>query len=90
MIFDCLIPICVCNTGIYDIEHFLLHCPLYDQIYDDLFGHLSEIPVLELTNLSSKALCDLLLFVNEGLSNIDNKLILETTISFILSTERLE
>ena len=56
----------------------------------DLFGHLSEIPGPELTNLSFKALCDLLLFSNEGFNNIDNKLILEATISFILSTGRLE
>ena len=59
--FDCLNLFCMCKTGIEDNEHFLLR-----QIRDDLFGHVSEIPGLELTNLSSKALCDLLLFGNEG------------------------
>ena len=49
--FCCLNPICVCNTGIEDNEHFLLHCPLFDQMRNDIFGHLSEIPGLELTPL---------------------------------------
>ena len=66
--FDCLNPICICNAGIEDNEHFLLHCPLYDLMRDDLLGHLSEIPGLEPTNISSKALCDLLLFGNEDLT----------------------
>ena len=88
--FYCLNPICVCKTGIGDNEHFLLHCPLYDQMRSDLFGHLSEIPGLELTNLSSKALRDLLLVGNEGFNNIHNKIDLETTMTFILSTGRLE
>ena len=47
-----------------------------------------EIPGFGLTNLSSKILCYLLVFDNERFSNIDSKLILETTISFILSTGR--
>jgi len=53
------------------------HCLLYNQMYKYLFGHLSVIPRLELTNLSSKALCDLLLFGNEIVNNIDKKLTLE-------------
>ena len=51
---------------------------------------LSEIPGLVLAHLSSKALCELLLFGNELFKNIDNNLILEATVSFILSTVRLE
>ena len=74
----------VCNTSIEDNENFLLHFPLYDQMHDDLFGHLSEIPGLEPINLSSKLLCDLLLSGNESFQNIENKLILETTIFICL------
>ena len=88
--FESLSPICTCNTGIEDNEHFLLHCPLYDQMRNDLFDQLSEIPGLELDNLNSEALCELLLFGNPRFNNIANKLILEATISFILSTGRLE
>ena len=54
--FESISPICTCNTGIEDNEHFLLHCPIYDQMRNDLLGHLSEISGLELRNLSCKAL----------------------------------
>ena len=88
--FESLSPICACNSGIEDNEHFLLHCPIYDQIRNDLLDQLSRIPGLELGNLSSGALCELLLFGNPRFNDIANKLILEETISFILSTRRVE
>ena len=62
---------------------------MYDQMRNDLFDQLSEIPGLELDNLNSEALCELLLFGNQRFNNIANKLIKEATI-FILSTGRLE
>ena len=61
--FDSRSPVCACNSGIEDDEHFLLHCPIYDQMRNGLLGHLSDIPGLELGNLSSEALCELLLLV---------------------------
>ena len=88
--YESVSPICACNTGIEDNEHFLLHCPMYDQMRNDLLDQLSEIPSLELGNLSSKALCKLLLFGDPYFSNIANELILEATISFILLTEKAE
>jgi len=54
---------------------------------DDLLGRLSEIPGLELGNQSSQALCELLIFGNPHINNIANKLILEATISYVLSTK---
>ena len=42
---------------------------------NDLFDQLSEIPGLELDNLNSEALCELLLFGNQRFNNIANKLI---------------
>ena len=88
--FESVSPICACNSGIEDNEHFLLHCPIYDQMHNDLLDKLSRIPGLELENLNSGALCELLLFGNPHFNNIANKLILEATISFILSTKRAE
>ena len=38
--FDCLSPLCVCGIGNEDNEHFLLHCPLFDNARRDLFGQL--------------------------------------------------
>ena len=87
--FESLSPICACNSGIEDNEHFLMHCPIYDQMRNDLLDQLSRIPGLELGNLSSGALCELLLSGNPRFNDIANKLILEATISFILSTRRV-
>ena len=39
-----LSPICTCNTGIKDNEHFPLHCPLFQQMRKDLFHQLSKSP----------------------------------------------
>ena len=44
-----------------DNEHFLLHCPQFDVMRQDLFGQLSVIPGLNI-DLDDKPLCDLLLF----------------------------
>ena len=41
-------------------------------------------------NLSSKALYEFLIFGNPHFNNISNKLFLGATISFVLSTERIE
>ena len=88
--FESVSPICTRNTGIEDNNHCLLHCLMYDQMRNDLFDQLSETPGLELDNLNSEALCELLLFGNPCFNSIANKLILEGTISFILSTGMLE
>ena len=88
--FESLSPICACNSGIEDNEHFLLHCPIYDQMRNGLLYQLSRIPGFELGNLSSGAFCELLLFGNPRFNDIANKLILEATISLILSTRRVE
>ena len=88
--FDSISPVCACNSGIEDNEHFFLHCPIYDQTRNGLPGHLSDIPGLELGNLSSEALCEFLLCGNPRFKYTTSKLILEATISFILSTKRVE
>ena len=54
------------------------------------FGQLSEIPGLDLTNMDSKALCELLLYGSPQLTIIDNRKILEATMSFIERSMRLD
>lgn len=51
---NCLCPICLCNIGIEVNGRFFLHCPLYDQMHIDLFGHLPEITGLVLENLAPR------------------------------------
>ena len=68
--FESLSPICMCNTGIEDNEHFFLHFPMYDQVCNDLFDQLLDITGLELDNRNSEALCKLLLYGNPRFNNI--------------------
>ena len=88
--FDSLTPICLCGTAKEDNEHYLLHCPLYGRKRCDLLGQLSEIPSLDLSNYDSKSLCTLLLYGSPHLNTIDNRIILEATISFIKATKRFD
>ena len=45
--FQCVSPMCACNTGLEDNEHFLLHCPLFIPMRNDLLGQLSYLPELD-------------------------------------------
>ena len=85
--FDSLTPFCACGNDMEDNEHFLLHCPQFDSMRQDLFDRLSEIPGLNI-DLDDKPLCDLLLFGDLKNSVIINRIILEATISFIKDTKR--
>ena len=85
--FDSLTPFCACGNDMEDNEHFLLRCPQFDVMRQDLFGRLSEIPGLSI-DLDDKRMCDLLLFGDSKNSVIINRIILEATISFIKNTKR--
>ena len=63
-----------------DNEHFLLHCPLYDIIRQDLFGQLENILDFNVSDMDSKSFCDLLLFGKPDLDVSVNKMIVEETI----------
>ncbi len=46
--FDCLRPLCICGIRNEDNEHFLLHCPVFDNAGRDILDQLGDIPLLEL------------------------------------------
>ena len=81
---ECLDPIFACGLGKEDNEHFLLHCPLFD-----LLGQLGDLPGIDIVNLDSETICELQLFGSPSFNFIVNRIILEATISFIKSTQRL-
>ncbi len=56
---------------------------------NDLFDKLSEIPGLNLNDISCEELCEVLLFGNSNYNQIASTLIVANTIKFILSTKRL-
>ena len=87
--FDCVSPMCDCGQANEDNEHFLLHCPLYDNIRQDLFGHLEDILEFSVSRMDSNSLCNLLLFGKPELGASVNKLIIEETNHFLENTKRL-
>ena len=87
--FACLSPMCVCGTGTEDNEHFLMHCPLYSILCQDLFDQLSDIEGFNVADVNPKELCPLLLFGDQNLGTVASRIILEATISFIKASARL-
>ena len=81
---------CVCGTGKEDNEHFLLYCPLYSILRQDLFDQLSDIDGFNVADVNPKELSSLLLFGDQNLTSVANRVILEATISFIKASARLD
>ena len=87
--FECLRPICNCGTANEDNEHYLLHCPHFDTLREDLFGTVAEVLGIDVADLDSETLCNLLLYGSSNLNIIENRIIIEATIEFIEKTNRL-
>ena len=79
----------MCGRGIEDNKHFLLHCDQFDLMRRDLF-HQLNIPGLDINKLDADALCTLLLFGTKDLNLVENRIIIEATISFINATKRFD
>ena len=87
--FDCTSPVCKCGMGIEDNKHFLLHCQQYDLLRRDLF-HQRNVSGLIIDGMDTNTLCNLLLFGSNDLDVVQNRIIIEVTISFIVATKRLD
>ena len=86
---DSLNPICSCSSDIESTSHFVLQCPTF---YNEQYTLLSTLnnndcKLLEPTELS---LSQTLLYGNTLFDKEKNTHILNTTIEYILSTERFE
>ena len=87
--FNCISLNCMCGRRTDANKHFLLHC---DQLYvmrRDLFRQLA-VNGLDIRELNSNAQCNLLLFGSNDLTIVENRTIIEVTISFIKATKCLE
>ena len=85
---DCLNPCCTCGEAVEDNEKFLLHCPRFEMMLNDLLGQLSDVPGIDITSMDSKSLCQLLLFGCTNLTVVENRIVLEATIAYIKATKR--
>ena len=86
--FDCLSPRCVCGMGNENSEHFLIHCSQFDLMRTDLFSQLADVPGLDISSMDSKDLCELLLYGNSYLNEVENRIVIEATISFTERSKR--
>ena len=80
--FKCTDPMCPCENGVEDNEHFLLHgqrFSIYRSSYLDNVPHLINRLT---TTLSNSLLCNILLFGDNQFNDITNMLILESTVDF--------
>ena len=86
---DCLSPVCNCGTDIEDIKHFFFHCVNYNIERQTLFDSISNVKP-EFLNLDESELVNLILYGDSSLTFYKNKLILQSTINFILETKRFD
>ena len=70
--FEGLRPICNHGTANEDNEHYLLHCPRFNQLREDPFGTVTEVLGIDIANLDSETVCNLLLYGCSNMNMIDN------------------
>ena len=83
-------PLCSCGTANEDNKHFLLHCPLFNNLRVNLHSELSEFLNLDIPNLDDNFFCSLLLYGSTEFSYIVNRMILEAAIKYIKLSRRLD
>ena len=88
--FHCPNPTCLCQTGIENNEHFLLHCPRFSSQRRVLLDLVSKSVNFDILRLSSKEPCNLLLYGHSKCTIITNRVIIESTLEYIKSTGRFK
>ena len=56
---------------------------------NDLFGLLSHLPGLDVSDIDSQAILNLLLYGNSKFKETNNRIVLEASIAYIKATNRL-
>ena len=87
---DCLNPLCFClsvKSKIEDTNHYLLHCQYYSTHRINLINSVKSV-FDNFDSLSDNEKRDVLLYGDPRFDTNKNKLILESTITYILNTDR--
>ena len=87
--FQCFCPICCCQTATENNKHFLLRFPCHSGHCKDLLDYISNVVDVDLENLSSTDLCDLLLHGNSRISVDTDHHIIESIIFLIIKGDPL-
>ena len=88
--FHCSSPMCICQTGSENNEHFFLHCPRHSNHRRDLHNRIFSAVDIDLRSLSSTVLCNLLLYGDSRFCLDTNRFIIKPTLSFVRSTSRFK
>ena len=84
---DCLNPLCFCSLEIEDTNHYLLHCQYFSMHRIDLINCVNSL-LDNFDSLSDNDKRDILLYGDPRFDTNKNKLILESTITYIKNTNR--
>ena len=84
---SCVNPLCSCSLAIESNIHFFLHCQHYSVISVSLLNDIKSIKG-SIVNYSDDSFISLLLYGDPSLNDYENSIILNTTIKFILDSER--
>ena len=80
--FHCPSPICLCQTGMKDNEHFLLHCPRFSSQRRVLLDLVSKSVNSDITRLSMQRTVQLV-YGHSKCTIITNRVIIELTLEYI-------
>ena len=86
---DTLNLICNCGKDIQTTTYYLLHCPDYLQERMILLITVSCI-VPNIFDFNNDQLIEILLYGKEDLDNINNAIILDGTINYLMKTKRFD
>ena len=84
---DCLSPLCLCSLEIEDTIHYFLHCQYFFEHRINLINSVRSVSE-NFESYSDKEKRDILLYGDPRFDTNKNKLILESTITYIKSTDR--
>ena len=84
---DCLNPICCCGKDIETTVHYLLHCPIFSDESSIFLNNMRSIDENVLSGSDSR-ISETVLFGISSFNNTKNTAVINTTIDYILSTEK--
>ena len=87
--FRCSSPMCLCQTGIENNEHFFMHCPRHNNHRRDHLGRISNVVDIDIRTFSQQTL-QFTIIGKSRFSFDTNRHIIESTITFTKSTSRFK